>query len=63
MVALTVKTSGWGINSYNYTNNNNTAIFFPRFPLDGLAEYIAHIHNFFFYICTSRVEPHVYTGQ
>ena len=44
-----------------YIHVYNTAIFFPRFPLDGLVVYIVHIHGFFLHIYGSRVEPHAFT--
>ena len=48
---------------YIYIYMYNTANKIPRFTLDGLVGYIAHTHDCVFYSCTTRVEPHVYTGQ
>ena len=41
----------------------NTANKIPRFTFDGFVGFIAHTHDCVFYSCTTRVEPHVYTGQ
>ena len=44
---------------HSFTNNYNTAILFPWFPLDSLAVYNDYIHGLFFYISKSHVSSNI----